>query len=271
MRLRKMWMGGAVAIALAASVFACGGGSKETSSEAPAGGGAAASGGGQKVDASTAGEVKGGVTVDGAVPKNADIKMNADPVCVKANTTPQFQETYMVGSDGKSLENVFVYVKDGLGNYAYDSPTDSATIDQHNCRYHPHVFGMRVGQPLTILNSDPTLHNIHAVPKTNQEFNTGQPIQGMKTTHTFTAKEVMVPFKCDVHGWMNAYVGVLDHPYFAVSDKDGKFDIKTLPPGTYTIEAWHEKLGTMTQSVTIGSKETKEINFVFKAPATATN
>jgi hypothetical protein len=109
------------------------------------------------------------------------------------------------------------------------------------------------------------------VPKTNQEFNTGQPIQGMKTTHTFTAKEVMVPFKCDVHGWMNAYVGVLDHPYFAVSDKDGKFDIKTLPPGTYTIEAWHEKLGTMTQSVTIGSKETKEINFVFKAPATATN
>ena len=118
----------------------------------------------------------------------------------------------MVGSDGKSLGNVFVYVKDGLGNYVFDAPTEPATIDQKGCRYTPHVFGIRVGQPLEIVNSDPTLHNIHAMPKSNTEFNTGQPIQGMKTTHTFTAKEVMVPFKCDVHGWMNAYVGVLDHP-----------------------------------------------------------
>jgi len=274
MRLRNTWVGGAVAAALAASVFACGGGSSSSSeTAAPAGGAAApAGGGGQKVDTATAGELKGGITVDGTVPKNADIKMNADPVCVKANSTPQSQETYLVGGDGKSLENVFVYVKDGLGNYAYDTPTDTATIDQHNCRYHPHVFGVRVGQPITILNSDPTLHNIHALPKANQEFNTGQPIQGMKTLHTFTAKEVMVPFKCDVHGWMNAYVGVLDHPYFAVSDKDGKFEIKNLPPGTYTIEAWHEKLGTMTQSVTIAAKDSKEITFVFKAAAaTATN
>ena len=126
---------------------------------------------------------------------------------------------------------------------------------------------MRVGQPLEIVNSDPTLHNIHAMPKANPEFNNGQPIQGMKMTHTFTAKEVMVPFKCDVHGWMNAYVGVLDHPYFAVTDTDGKFELKGLPPGTYTIEAWHEKLGTQTQSVTIGAKETKDVTFTFKAPA----
>ncbi len=142
--------------------------------------------------------------------------MNADPVCVKQNKDPQFQETYMVGDDGKTLGNVFVYVKDGLGNYVFDTPTDPAKIDQKDCRYHPHVFGMRVSQPLEIVNSDPTLHNIHAMPKGNAEFNNGQPIQGMKMTHTFTAKEVMVPFKCDVHGWMNAYVGVLDHPYFAV-------------------------------------------------------
>jgi hypothetical protein len=136
-----------------------------------------------------------------------------------------------------------------------------------NCRYHPHVFGMRVGQPLEIVNSDPTLHNIHALPKANKEFNTGQPIQGMKTNHTFDGKEVMVPFKCDVHGWMNAYVGVLDHPYFATTGMDGKFELKTLPPGTYTIEAWHEKLGSTTQSVTLGPKESKEIMFTFKAPA----
>ena len=214
MRLRNAWVGWTAAAALAASVVACGGGSKDTSAEP---GGAAS--GGEKVDTATAGEVKGSVAVDGTVPMNDQIKMNADPVCVRENTTPQFQETYEVGSDGKALANVFVYVKDGLGNYSYDAPTDKPTIDQKNCRYHPHVFGMRVGQPLEIVNSDPTLHNIHALPKNNQEFNNGQPIQGMKMTHTFTAKEIMVPFKCDVHSWMNAYVGVLDHPYFAVSDK----------------------------------------------------
>ena len=112
--------------------------------------------------------------------------MNADPVCVQAeHERRSSQETYMVGNDGKSLGNVFVYVKDGLGNYVFDTPTESAKIDQKNCRYHPHVFGMRVGQPLEIVNSDPTLHNIHAMPKGNAEFNNGQPIQGMKMTHTF--------------------------------------------------------------------------------------
>jgi hypothetical protein len=227
--------------------------------------------GAKKIDPATAGDVKGTVVLDGTAPKNEPIKMGADPYCQKANTTPQFQETYSVGSDGKSLGNVFVYVKDGLGNYMFDPPTGPATIDQKNCRYHPHVFGMRVGQTLEIINSDTTLHNIHAQPKGNSEFNTGQPIQGMKTEHKFNAKEIMVPFKCDVHGWMNAYVGVLDHPFFAVSDESGKFELKGLPPGTYTIEAWHEKLGTQTASVTLGEKESKDVPFTFKAPAAPTN
>jgi plastocyanin len=267
MRLRNVWVYG-IGFALAVSVVACGGGD----SAAPAAGAAATSGSGQKVDPATAGELKGSVALDGMAPKNADIKMNADPVCVKQTAgSPQTQETWMVGSDGKSLANVFVYVKDGLGNYVYDMPTESAKIDQQNCRYHPHVFGMRVGQKLEILNSDPTLHNIHAMPKSNTEFNNGQPIQGMKMDHTFTAPEVMVPFKCDVHGWMNAYVGVLDHPFFAVTDADGKFDIKGLPPGTYTIEAWHEKGGTVDQSVTIGPSETKDITFTMTVPAMPTN
>jgi plastocyanin len=256
-------------VALAASLVACGGSKQETSSTSAAPASPGAAGPGQKVDEATAGNVTGVVSLDGTAPKNEPIKMNADPVCMKANKDPQFQETYEV-KDGK-LANVFVYVKDGLGNYVFDTPTTPVTIDQKNCRYHPHVFGIRVGEPLEIVNSDGTLHNIHAMPKTNAEFNTGQPIQGMKTMHTFDKKEVMVPFKCDVHGWMNAYVGVMDNPYYAVTDADGKFELKSLPPGTYTIEAWQEKLGPMTQTVTLGPKDSKEVNFTFKAGASTTN
>src|SRR5437899_8713461 len=171
MRLRNVWVS-ALGLTLAVSIVACGGKQETSSTSAEPSSGA---GSGEKVDASKAGDVKGMVTLEGSAPKNEPIKMNADPVCVKENKSPQFQETYAVGSDGKSLANVFVYVKDGLGNYVYDMPTTPARIDQKNCRYHPHVFGMRVGQPLEILNSDPTLHNIHALPKANQEFNNGQP------------------------------------------------------------------------------------------------
>jgi plastocyanin len=268
MRLRNVWVG-LLGLALAGSVIACGG-SQETSNKSADPSSPSATPAGQRVDTATAGDIKGVVTLDGVAPKNEPIKMNADPVCVKENKTPQFQETYLVSDDGKNLGNVFVYVKDGLGNYVFDTPTEKAQIDQKECRYHPHVFGMRVNQPLEIVNSDPTLHNIHAMPKGNSEFNNGQPIQGMKMTHTFDKPEVMVPFKCDVHGWMNAYVGVLPHPYYAVTDKSGKFELKSLPPGTYTVEAWHEKLGTQTANVTLGAKESKDITFAFKAPATAT-
>jgi plastocyanin len=253
-----------------ATTVACGGGSQQTSSTSAAPASPVVAGG-QKVDMSTAGDVTGTVMLDGVAPKNEAIRMNADPVCVKQAKGTQTQETFIVGSDGKTLGNVFVYVKDGLGNFVFDPPTETAKIDQKECRYHPHVFGMRVGQALEIVNSDPTLHNIHAIPKANQEFNNGQPIQGMKMNHTFTSKEVMVPFKCDVHGWMNAYVGVMDNPYYAVTGEDGKFTLKSLPPGTYTIEAWHEKLGTATQTVTLAQKGTQDISFTFKAPAAATD
>src|ERR1700687_1068151 len=218
MRLRSVFVC-ALVLTCAASIVACGGGGQETSSIPAAAPGAV------KIDPATTGDIKGMVMLEGVAPKNDLIKMNADPVCLKQTKGDQTQETWQVGSDGKSLGNVFVYVKDGLGNYVFDTPTKPATIDQKSCRYHPHVFGIMVNQPLEIVNSDPTLHNIHALPKTNTEVNTGQPIQGMKMTHKFTTKEVMVQFKCDVHGWMNAYVGVVDNPYFFVTDKDGKFSL----------------------------------------------
>jgi hypothetical protein len=220
--------------------------------------------GGAKIDRATAGAITGKVMLQGTPPRNEPIRMNADPNCVKATEgQPQLQETYMVGAGG-GLQNVFVYVKEGLGKFSYDKPAASVTLDQRQCRYHPHVFGIRVGQPLEIVNSDMTLHNIHSMPDENTEFNIGQPQQGMKTSRTFTAPEVMVPIRCDVHGWMNAYAGVLDHPFFAVSGADGSFEIKGLPPGKYTIEAWHERLPAMTQQVAIGAKESRQVAFTFK-------
>jgi plastocyanin len=251
-------------LALTLTVAACGGSKpapEPQGQEQPKAGAPAAA-----VDPATAATIKGKVTLDGAAPPNAPIKMNADPYCMTANKTPQTQETYMVGKGGE-LGNVFVYISDGLGDRTFTAPTDPVVIDQQNCRYHPHVLGLMVGQPLQILNSDGTLHNIHAIPTKNAEFNTGQPIKGMKTDHTFTAAETMVPFKCDVHGWMNAYAGVLPHPYFAITADDGTFTIKNLPPGTYKLTAWHEKAGTQTADITLAAKDEKENNFTFKATA----
>ena len=130
-------------------------------------------------------------------------------------------------------------------------PTEPVVLDQDKCRYTPRVLGVRVGQPLQIRNSDPLLHNVRSNGVINQAFNKSTPLEGVSFNHTFATREVMVPFKCDVHGWMSAYVGVLDHPYFGTTAPDGKVVLGNLPPGTYTIEAWHETLGTQTQQVTI--------------------
>src|SRR5258706_11548276 len=152
MRLRNVWVYG-LSLTLAATVLGCGGGSQGTSNTSGTPASPAGAPAGMKVDPATAGNVTGMVTIDGVAPKNQPIKMNADPVCVKENSAagPQMQETYVVGADGKALGNVFVYVKDGLGNYVFDTPTEMAHIDQKGCRYHPHVFGVRVGQPIEIL------------------------------------------------------------------------------------------------------------------------
>jgi plastocyanin len=245
-------------VVVAAAASACGGSQPEPPARTPPPNA-------QRVDAAKAGTLTGRVLFDGPAPQNAPIKMSADPVCIQANPNGATADTFAVNDGG--LDNVFVYVKDGLGNYYFDTPTEAVKLDQHGCRYVPHVFGIRVGQPLEIVNSDSTLHNVHAMPQANQEFNFPQQIQGMKTRKTFTAREVMVRFKCDVHGWMNAYAGVMDHPYFAVTTSGGRFELKNLPAGTYTIEAWHERLGTQPLKVTIGEKETKDVSFTYRPAA----
>ena len=220
-----------------------------------------------RVDDSKAGTITGRIAFEGTAPQNPSIGVGSDPVCARQHPDGITFENVVVTSGG--LDNVFVYVKDGLDNYYFDTPTAPVTLDQQGCRYHPHVLGVRTGQPIEIVNSDETMHNVNAQASANRGFNFPQAIRGMKQTKTFTAHEVMVTFKCDVHPWMNAYVGVVEHPYFAVSANGGAFELKNVPAGTYTVEAWHEKLGTQTQSVTIGEKESKTINFTFKTAAPA--
>ncbi|MDH3745552.1 MAG: hypothetical protein OES47_10680 [Acidobacteriota bacterium] len=238
------------------------------------GGGGAGGGGEQKAEtaapepapaaqpAGPTGTVTGTVSYTNGDP-DTQIKMDADPVC--ASLHPEAIETETVIAEGGKLANAFVYVKSGLtGSF---SPPDSAqTLDQKGCRYFPHVSGIQVGQKLVIKNSDPTLHNVHALPKNNQEFNQGQPFQNMELEKTFDTAEVMVRFKCDVHPWMGAYMGVLDHPFFAVSAVDGSFTIDGLPPGEYALEAWHETLGSRSATVTVASDTVSAASFEF-APA----
>ena len=235
------------------TAVACSGGQEKAS--APANANA------QRVDAATAGTIVGKVAFEGEAPKNPAIKMTGDPLCARAHPDGMIFENYVVKDGG--LDNVFVYVKDGLGNYQFEAPAEPVKLNQEGCRYVPHVLGARVGQPIEITNSDETAHNVHSLPDVNREFNFAQYVKNQKKAETFTAPEVMIRIKCDLHGWMSAYVGVLEHPYFAVTSSGGKFELKGLPPGEYTIETWHEKAGTRTQKVTVGAKETKEIGFTY--------
>ena len=201
-----------------------------------------------------AADVSGKVSFGGAAPKSQPIQMKADPVCAKLNTGKTIEKEDLVVNANKTLANVFVYVKEGVKKESIPPvPTEPVTFDQRGCMYHPHVLGVRVGQPLKIINSDATLHNVNANAKVNSKFNQGMPTQGQTIDKKFTKPETMVRVKCDVHGWMNASIGVLDHPYFAVTDTTGGFTIKNLPAGEYTLEAWHEKLGTKTMKVTVAA------------------
>jgi plastocyanin len=213
------------------------------------------------VDPATAGSIAGRIVLEGMPPATQPINMASDPYCESQGGGAN--EEFTTGTGG-TLGNVFVYVKDGLGNLQFPVPAAPAVLDQKGCLYLPRVLGLQVGQTLEIRNSDSTLHNMHAIPENNQEFNKALSLQGLNHTHTFSTAEVMVPFKCDVHRWMRSYVGVLPHPFFAVTRTDGTFQLTGLPPGTYTVEAWHETLGRQTQTVTIGAKESGDVAFTFK-------
>jgi hypothetical protein len=243
----------ALAVLLLPISLACGG-NRTPAPAAPAG---------PAVDPATAGTITAVVRFEGTVPAPQMYRLEGDPKCVTEAGSPERADESLVVGDGGALQNVFVYVKDGLGAYGFPVPTEPVVLDQDKCRYTPRVLGVRVGQPLSIRNSDPLLHNVRANGEINQPFNMSTPLEGVSFERTFATREIMVPFKCDVHAWMTAYVGVLDHPYFGTTAPDGKVVLGNLPPGTYTIEAWHETLGTKTQQVTIAAKEAKDVAFTF--------
>jgi len=227
----------------------------------------AATGGGKKVDAATAGTISGRVTFEGTPPANQPLKMGSDASCTQGGPAP-IDETVIVGADG-SLKNVFVHIKQGVDPaYSFDVPAEPVMLDQKGCVYVPRVIGVRAGQPVKITNSDTTMHNVHSLPVTNREMNQSTPVKGFSVTQTFTAAEVPVRFMCNVHSWMAAWVGVVQHPFFAVTDASGAFSLHGVPPGTYTVEAWHEKFGTKTATVTIDARQNGSLTFTFTATST---
>ncbi len=248
-----------LAAALSFALVSCG--KKETTENAPATSTAPAE---VPVDMSTAGSVSGTVKLDGAAPAPKKINMAAEPSCAAQHPTPATDQDVVAGSGG-ALGNVVVYVKDGLGNRTFATPKGAITIDQKGCMYIPHVVALQTGQTLDVVNSDKTTHNIHPVPKNNREWNKSQPPGAPNIEEVFGREEVVIPVKCNVHPWMKSYIAVFKHPYFQVTKTNGSFELKNLPAGTYTIEAWHEKYGTTSQTVTLAAKESKTVSFVFKA------
>ena len=216
-----------------------------------------------KVDPKTAGVIKGSIAFTGKRPARTPVDMSSDPACVEAHHGRAFDESAVVSPSGK-LANVFVYIKTGLEDKEFEPPATPVTIDQKGCWFHPRVMGIQVGQVMHVTNSDPVTHNIHPLAHINREWNHSQGAGDPQLTRKFIKPEIMVPVKCNIHSWMHAFIGVLPHPYFAVTNEQGVFELSNVPAGTYTLAAWHEKYGTQEQSVTLSSSGTSEVTFTFK-------
>jgi plastocyanin len=261
--LRLKSASAAIAVAALFCLSACGGGSNSPKTEEKSAAPAASAPAAALPSAETAATITGKIAYTVAKPEPATISMDATPACARQHKGPIVSEALIVNANG-TLKNAFVWVKAGLPNAEWPAAAGSVTIDQKGCVYSPHVAGVRAGQDVEFLNSDTTNHNIHPMPRLNKEWNESQPPQGEKKIKTFDQPEVMIPIKCNVHPWMKVYIGVVNHPFFAVTGDDGSFELKGLPPGEYTVEAWHEKLGTQEMKVKVGAKESKSADFAFK-------
>ena len=258
------WRGLMFGIVIASIVtgFACsGGGGSETTSPTPD-----TSRGPVYTPTGNEGSIKGVISFKGAAPEARKIQMGSDPVCEQKGQGATFED--VVVHDGK-LQNVFVYVKSGLPQNSFQVPAAEAVLDQQGCRYVPHVLGVQTNQVVKILNSDNTSHNVHPVPQKNREWNENQYPSAPPLIKRFSEPEVLIPVKCNQHSWMKAWVGVLPHPFYAVTGADGSFTLKGLPPGEYEVEAWHEKLGPKITKVTVKEKSEVDAAFEFSAATAA--
>ena len=253
-------------LSLTLALFACGGEAPAPEAEAPAAEAPAAgapSGELTTVDPAQAATVTGKIMLEGEAPQPARLNLGADADCQAMHSEPLFSEQVVVNEDG-SLRNVFIYVKSGLEGKSFAPSSDIVAIDQKGCVYQPHVVGVQVGQTLRVTNSDATLHNVHPLPRTNNEFNKSQSAGAGPIDTTFTKPELMIPVKCNIHPWMRAYINVADSPFFAVTGENGTFTIKGLPPGEYTIEAVHEKYGNQEAKVIVGAGESATVDLKFQ-------
>ncbi len=257
MSLYKLWA--LMLVVLFAFTLGCGGGE-----EAPVEEAASEAEDYFEVDAATAATVSGKVTFEGDAPKNPRINMSAEPDCQGLHSGPVHAEVYMVG-DGGALANTFVWVKGGLEGKKFATPSSSVGLTQKGCIYKPHVIALQTRQVLAVSNDDPTTHNVHPLPKVNREWNKSQTANAPVIERKFSRQEIMLPVKCNIHPWMRSYINVVDHPFFAVTGADGSFEIKGLPPGTYTIEAVHERFKSQEMSVTVGASESKQVDFNYKS------
>jgi len=217
----------------------------------------------QSVDA--AGTVSGKVVFEGKAPKMRPLPVEADPACAALHKTEPLLTDFLILGEGQSMANVFVQVMNPPAG-DYPVPTETVDMSQHGCQYNPHVFAVRVGQTLRILNPDGLRHNVHFMPKVNKEFNRAMAQNKREITYVPKVAEPIFDIKCDVHSWMKAHCAIMDHPFYQVTGIDGTFSIPNLPPGEYKIQAWHEVLGTQTGTVTVKDGEEAKIDFTYKRP-----
>jgi len=211
------------------------------------------------------GSIAGTIKFEGSAPHSRLIHMDADPVCYAVNKGNVHSSVLLLG-DNNTLGNVFVYIKSGLARSDYPPPDQAAVITQAGCNYSPHVLGVMQKQKVKFLNPDGTLHNVHGMCRINPEFNAAMPDFRKEIQVSFDKPEFMFQIRCDVHPWMQAWMAVLNHPFFSVTGPEGKFEIKDIPAGTYEIEAWHEKLGSKTATMTVKDQTSQTIDFTFSAP-----
>ena len=213
------------------------------------------------LDLSTVGTVSGDVRFEGPAPEQTVLDLRSQAECAAQHSGPVYGGDVLV-RDGK-VENALVYVKEGLGDRVFAVPETPVVVDQKGCLFVPRVAAAQVGQPVRFLNSDPLPHNVHGIPQHAAGWNFSLGVRGAARTLTVDAAGPVIEVKCDIHPWMKAYLGMFDHPYFAVTGTDGRFALTALPPGTYVIEAWHERFGTRTMNVSLAAKEAKSITFTF--------